>query len=90
MSALISDGETIFDMEIKVSQTGILKSQTEEGMIVQSKGKISDINLWSSRMTGKQLFHMQQVTCCIPTISLQLRVGGAIYKCFNLKGIPTC
>ena len=48
-----SDGENVVEMDIQVDRIGLSKSEISDGMMIQSVGKLSDINLWSSRLTGK-------------------------------------
>ena len=48
-----SDGENVVEMDIEVDRIGLSKSDISDGMMIQSVGKLSDINLWSSRLTGK-------------------------------------
>ncbi len=48
-----SDGENVVEMDIQVDRIGLSTSEISDGMMIQSVGKLSDINLWSSRLTGK-------------------------------------
>ena len=48
-----SDGESVAEMNVQVDYVGQKKSLIGNGMMIQSVGKISDINLWNFRMTSK-------------------------------------
>ena len=48
-----SDGESVAEMNVQVDYVGQKKSLIGNGMMIQSVGKISDINLWDFRMISK-------------------------------------
>ena len=53
---MFSDG--VLNLESVISSlaaksSGLTRSQIDNGMMVQTVGKISDLNMWDTRMSGK-------------------------------------
>ena len=38
---------------LAAKSSGLTRSQIDNGMIVQTVGKISDLNMWDTRMSGE-------------------------------------